>query len=226
MPTAAPSPGYLYGMPAGWTVQANGNEALTGNKPDPSFSGALTASGLLAESFDYNLAQLTNTLAVAGTVYASAIPLLTEQSVANLWYDVSTAGATLTASQCWCGLINSSGVLIGQSASQATIWATAGLGGSAAGGTALVAASTGSLSNLPAGTYYGIFVANGSTLPTFAALGITAELTNLNTTVAAANFNAASIATSVTTSASLVSASPFTLTSATLTSKRIWCGVS
>jgi hypothetical protein len=213
-------------MPLGWNVQANGNESLTGNKPDPSFSGALTASGLLAESFDYNLAQQTDTLAVAGTVYASLVTLATEQSVANLWYDVSTAGATLTASQSWCGLINSAGVLIGQSASQATIWATAGLGGSAAGGTALVASSTGSLSNLAAGNYYGIFVSTGSTLPTFAALGITAELTNLNTTVAAANFNAASIATGVTTSASLVSASPFTLTSATLTSKRIWVGVS
>jgi hypothetical protein len=216
-------------MPLGWNVQANGNEGLTGNKPDPSFSGALTASGLLAESYDFNLASLTDTLAVAGTVYASVIPLTTEQSVANLWYDVQAVGVTLTANQCWCGLINSAGLLIGQSAEQHTAWVSTGLGGSAAGGTPLVASSTGSLSNLPAGNYYGIFVYNGTTGPTFSALGLTSELTNINTTVAAANFNAASIATGVTTSASLVAAgltTPFTLTSATLTIKRIWCGVS
>jgi hypothetical protein len=225
MATAAPSPVYLQGMPMGWNVQANGNEALTGNKPDTSYSGALTASGLLAESFDSNMVSGGTLISAAGVPTVSAIQLLTEQSVQALWYDITVAGATLTTGDCWAFLLNSSGALIGQSADQHTIWQTGGIGGSAGAGTALVASSTGSLSNLPAGVYFGGVVCTGTTAPTFASGGADVGLSNINTTVAAANFNAASLTPAVTTSASLVAASPFVLTSATLVSKRLWMGV-
>jgi len=225
MAVAAPSPVYLQGMPMGWNVQANGNEALTGNKPDPSYSGDLTASGLLAESFGPNAVSGGVLLPSAGMPIVSAISLATEQSIANLWYDITVAGAGLVANQCWAFLINSSGVLLGASVNQATIWASGGVGGSAGGGTALVASSTGSLSNCPAGTYYGALVYNGTTSPTFASAGADVGLTNINTSVAAANFNAASLGGAITTAASLTAASPFNLTTATLVSKRIWMGV-
>jgi hypothetical protein len=216
--TAATNPQLV----AGWNIQVNGNEALTGNAPDLSLSSGLKNTGLLGYSFDPQTAQVPYLLAVAGSVYASAIPLAQENTVSKLWYDVTAAGATLTSGQCFALLFNSAGTLIGQSADQHTIWATAGLGGSAAGGTALVASATGSLSNLAAGTYYGAVVATGTTKPTFAASGADPLLVNAGLSAASANFLCAILATGVTTTPATV-----TMTSATVTgSSRIWFGLS
>jgi hypothetical protein len=225
MTTLAPDPSYYAGVPAANNVQNSGNTALTGNAPATSFSSDLKSSGLLAESVNFNDAVNTVILSVAnvtaGAVLASAIPLATENTVSKIWLDVTTAGGTLTSGDCWALLFNSSGTLIGKSASQHTAWQTAGLGGATAGGTTLTAVTTGSLSNLPAGVYYGGVVYTGTTAPTFACLTSSAELVNLGTTVAAANFRAAVVATGVTTTPANV-----TLTSATLAQQRLWVGLS
>lgn len=225
MTTKAPDPSYYAGVPAANNVQNSGNESLTGNSPASSFSSDLKSSGLLAESISFNDALSTVILSVAsvaaGGVLGSAVVLPTENTVTNIWLDVTTAGGTLTSGQCFALLFNSSGTLIGQSADQHTAWATAGMNGATAGACALTASSTGSLSNLPAGTYYGAVVYHGTTAPTFACATSTAELANVGTTVAAANFRAAVLATGVTTTPANV-----TLTSATLASQRLWVGLS
>ena len=224
MTTQVQSPNYYAGLPASWNAQTYINQNLTGNAPDTSISGDLTQSGLIAESFAYNLGTtpvLMSTATSAGSVLGTQITLPVESTVTNLWYDIAVAGGTLTANDCWALLFNSSGTLIGQSADQHTIWTTAGLGGSAAGGTALTASATGSLSNLPAGNYYGALVYTGTTAPTVSCLAVgSAELANINTSVANANFRAAVLATGVTTTPASV-----TLTSATLSKYRLWMGV-
>ena len=149
----------------------------------------------------------TAILGTAGSVYGSAITLAAPASIGNLWYDVTTAGATLTSGDCWALLFGPGGVLIGQSASQHTIWATAGLGGTAAGGTALVAATTGSLTSCPAGVYYGAVVATGSTLPTFATSGAPPAVYNAN--MGAAASKCAILATAVTTTPASVTPSSY-----------------
>jgi len=166
----------------------------------------------LGWSFDAAHASGTAILATGGSVYGVAINLPSTQTVSNLWYDITTAGGTLTSGDCWALLYNSAGTLIGQSADQHTIWATGGIGGSAGGGTALTASTTGSLTNLPAGTYYGAVVATGTTLPTFATSA--APQAAFNAHLAAASSRAAILATSITTTPANVTPSSFTQTGA------------
>ena len=181
---------------------------------------AQAAGPFLGWSFDAALASGTALLGVGGSVYGTAIPLPQGGTVAKLWYDITTAGATLTASSCWALLFSSAGKLIGKSADQSTIWATAGVGGSAATGTTLTAFTTGSLTALAAGTYYGAVVATGTTLPTFATSGAPAAVFNAN--LAAAVSRCAILATSVTTTPANVTPSSFSQTG----SLPIWMGVS
>jgi hypothetical protein len=162
----------------------------------------------LGWSFDQAHASGTAILGAAGSVYGVAVTLPKAATVSKLWYDITTAGATLTTGDCWALLFDSAGTLIGQSADQHTIWATAGVGGSATAGTALTASSAGSLTGLPAGTYYGAVVATGSTLPTFATCG--APQAAFNAGHAAAASRSAILATSVTATPADVTPSSFT----------------
>jgi hypothetical protein len=164
----------------------------------------------LGWSFDAAHASGTAILGTAGSVYGTAIQLPSPQTVSNLWYDITTAGGTLTSGDCWALLFNAAGTLIGQSADQHTIWATAGVGGTAAGGTALTASATGSLTSLPAGTYYGAVVATGTTLPTFATSA--APVGAFNAHLAAASSRSAILATAITATPANVTPSSFTTT--------------
>lgn len=134
----------------------------TSDTNDIADGGNANDFGLVAETFPiYSCATSGTILTTAGSVYGSAIFIREKVTISTLYMNVTVAGATLTAGQCWGLLYNSSGTLIGQSADQSTPWATAGLQTMA-----LAASATGSLT-LPAGMYWGACVATGTTLPTF-----------------------------------------------------------
>lgn len=89
--------------------------------------GAALDSSLLAWSYDANLVDGTLTTPTAGTVYVARIDVPRPISVTNLWFYVGTAGTGVTAlASCFLGLYSASNVLLGQTATQATAWATVG----------------------------------------------------------------------------------------------------
>lgn len=113
--------------------------------------------GLHAWTFDPANAAGSSTM-TAGTVYLAKVQLRRASYVTNLLATVGTAGATLTAGQCFAGLYNSSGTLIAGSADQATNWQSIG--------TKTMALTSGPYS-LAAGAYYIALLANGATPPQF-----------------------------------------------------------
>jgi hypothetical protein len=147
-----------------------------------------TQNQILADSFDFGYevesfpvyACASGTiLTTAGSVFGVALNVRRAFTATNLVMNVTVAGATLTASDCWGLLYNSAGTLLGQSADQSTLWATAGLQTMA-----LTAASTGAL-NLTPGLYWAAVVATGTTLPTFSR----AAMAGASVALAAAQYN-------------------------------------
>lgn len=94
---------------------------------DPAAFPAWSATdyGLVAWSFDPSAATSTYTLATAGVLYLAQLKVL-PGLVSNVVYDVTTAGGTLTASECFVG-VYSGGALVAQSADQSTAWASTGV---------------------------------------------------------------------------------------------------
>lgn len=166
-----------------------------------------TTDQILANSFDFGYEVETfpiyactagTILTTAGSVFGTALYVRRNYTVTNLVMNVTVAGGTLTAGDCWGLLYNSSGTLIGQSADQTTPWSTAGLQTMA-----LTASSTGSL-NLTPGLYWAGVVATGTTLPTFsrAAIGgasVALVAAQYNGQFSAAKARCAVLATSITT---------------------------
>lgn len=163
---------------------------------------------ILANSFDfgyevesfpvYACAASGTILTTAGSVFGVALTVRRAFTATNLVMNVTVAGGTLTAGDCWGLLYNSAGTLLGQSADQTTPWATAGLQTMA-----LTAASTGALSLTP-GLYWAGVVATGTTLPTFsrAAMGgasVALAAAQYNGQYSAAQARCAVLATSITT---------------------------
>jgi hypothetical protein len=155
--------------------------------------------GYEVESFPVASCAASGTiLTTAGSVFGVALIVRRSFTVTNLVMNVTVAGGTLTAGDCWGLLYNSAGTLIGQSADQTTPWQTAGLQTMA-----LTAASTGSLSITP-GLYWAGVVATGTTLPTFsrAAMGgasVALAAAQYNGQYSAALARCAVLATSITT---------------------------
>lgn len=154
--------------------------------------------GFQAWTFPPASAAATGTiLTTAGSVFGSAMLVRRRCTVSTLYANITVAGATLTASQCWGLLYSSDGDLRGQTAEQSTPWATAGLQSMA-----LTAAGAGLTLN--PGWYWGAVVATGTTLPTFSrsAMGsASAALASAfyNATVGAARSRCGVLATSITT---------------------------
>jgi hypothetical protein len=91
---------------------------------------------------------------------------------------INTGGATL--SNCFCGLYDANGNLIGQSTDQSGVWT-----GSGNVSAALSAVGTG-LSLVAGQFYYGCILTNGTTQPTFTrGPGVSALNVNLAATVGA-----------------------------------------
>lgn len=125
--------------------------------------GGISASdfGLTAWSFPISACAATGTiLTTAGSVFGSAIWVRRKVTVSHLVANITVAGATLTADQCWGLLYSSDGDLRGQSTQQATAWATAGL-------QSMELTAAGAGLTLQPGMYWGAVVATGTTLPTF-----------------------------------------------------------
>lgn len=114
-------------------------------------------SGLVAWAFDIVGATANSLLTTAGTLYLVRMHVPVACSVTNVLIQITTAGATLTASQCFAGLWNSAGTQIGITANQATLWQTAGL---------QTMALAGGPFTIPAGDYLVGFYYNGTTAPT------------------------------------------------------------
>jgi hypothetical protein len=112
-------------------------------------------------------------LTTAGSVFGNSIYVRGRTTVSTLFANVTVAGGTLTAGDCWGLLYNSAGTLLGQTADQTTPWQTAGLQAMT-----LTATTAGSLT-LPAGQYWAAVVATGTTLPTFSRSAMSAASVTL-----------------------------------------------
>jgi hypothetical protein len=124
--------------------------------------------GLLSWSYEPAHATGTYTLATAGTVYVVQLNV-NPRLVTNIVYDVTTAGGTLTASQCFVGLYQN-GVLLAASADQSTAWGSTG-----------VKVTALSAPVLPqGGPVYAAFVFNGTTGPTLASGATALGVGNVN----------------------------------------------
>lgn len=84
----------------------------------------LWGPGILASTVaDHSLASGTRNLTAANQFFAK-IPVLRPWTSANISYQITSAGATLT--HCFVSLYNSSGTLLVQSADQSAVWNTIG----------------------------------------------------------------------------------------------------
>lgn len=128
-------------------------------------------NNLLAWNYDPAVGGTTSTpLGANGTCYVQKLRIDKRVSVTNLHAWVITAGATLTANQCFAGLYNGSKALVASTADQSTAWASTG------GKT--MALAGGPFACDP-GTYYVVLMANGTTRPAFVRLASGAH--NINT---------------------------------------------
>jgi len=96
--------------------------------------------------------------APAGTVHFARVHLPVAASVTNVVLFCSTVGSGLTSGQCFAGLYNSAGTLIGTTADQSTNWTSTGT---------KAMALTGGPFACAAGDYLVGFFYNGTTAPTF-----------------------------------------------------------
>lgn len=93
----------------------------------------------------------------SGSIRMIKIILRRPATITNIMIGISTAGASLTASQCFVGLYTSAGTRVGLSADQSTNWTT--------NGTKSIALTT--PYSAAAGSYYVAILANGTTIPNF-----------------------------------------------------------
>jgi hypothetical protein len=100
----------------------NGSQWVPNDGPEPA------DLGYAGEAYDPAAMSGTTGIALttAGTVYLIKIPVRTLKSVTNIRMHIITAGATLTAGECFAGLYSSAGALIATTADQSVNWAATG----------------------------------------------------------------------------------------------------
>lgn len=113
--------------------------------------------GLVGWSADPTWAPATGAAPASGASRLVRVMVPTAATITNIVGVIITAGATLTASQSWIGLYDTSFNRLGVSATQHTAWTTTGIKTMAL--TTPYAAA--------AGEYYVAFVSNGTTIPQF-----------------------------------------------------------
>jgi len=124
------------------------------NAPPPQWQASDYA--LQAWAFDPDLGVATSTpLATAGVAFLVGLQLRQQTLISNIVTFLVTAGATLTAGQCFAGVYNSAGTQQGVTADQSVNWAGTGV---------LTMALTAPVT-LPAGTYRVAYLFNGTTGP-------------------------------------------------------------
>lgn len=142
--------------------------------------------GFLSWSFDPALG-IGSLAATAGQIQLVKLKLPGGPvTITNLHLYIATSGATLTASQCYAMLYGPTGVLLSQTAQQATLWQSSGLKTMA-----LTAAQV-----LNSGYCYVGFYSNGTTQPAFLR---GTSISGSNTNLSAPNFRFATGATVTTT---------------------------
>lgn len=117
-----------------------------------------------------------------GTVYLIKVNVRNGGTATNIVATVAVAGSTLTAGQCFAGVYNTSGTLLGATADQSGAWVSIG--------TKTMAISGGPLT-LAAGSYYVALLANGTTPPQFqrnVSAVATASLLNVGLTASTGRF--------------------------------------
>lgn len=184
----------------------------------PLYPGALRYTwdasdhGLLAATSPPHLCTGSTVMGTGGRIEFAKIRVPQPVSVTNIVMSLITAGATLTAGQCFAALYTGASALVGVTADQASAW------GSGAPKNVTMALASGPFS-LSAGNYYVAFWFNGTTGPTWARAGaIDASLVNIGT--ATPNLMFGSADTSITTTA------PGTLGAQTVRSAAWWVGLS
>jgi len=147
--------------------------------------------GFLGWTFPTVNAVGSTAIPTAGVLYLQRIRRVATGTVTNIVIYVGTAGNTLTAGQCGAALYTAAGVRLGQTADQATAWASTGLKTMAISG-GPVAVTAGDL-------YVGLWF-NGTTGPALTRGGTFAgAMSNAGQT--APNFSHASADSGVTTTA-------------------------
>ncbi len=130
-------------------------------------------------------------LPTAGTLVLRRIRRVPAGSVSTITTHVAVAGSALTAGQCFAALYTAAGVLIAQTADQASAWASTGL---------KAMPLAGGPYPLTAGDYYiGVWF-NGTTGPAIIRSGSVSSVVT-NAGLSAPNLDAASANTGVTTAA-------------------------
>lgn len=178
-PTSNPTGGGVFYAASGaptWR-DPNGNiwTLTPGNTQGPMDQGLIAWS---IAPYDVN-GQIQPT---GGVIQLVKVLIRTATTITNVIANVSTAGATLTASQCFAGLYDFTGTRQGVTADQSTSWNSTGLKTMAL--TTPYAA--------PAGSYWIALVSNGTTQPNFSGgtgtPALTAALVNVGATVSTARF--------------------------------------
>lgn len=138
-------------------------------------------AGFLAWNYDIGeLGGSQSVLTTAGVMYLIKVNVRVAISVTNVSYYVFTAGATLTSGQCFAGLYNSAGTLIGTSADQSAAWTSTGL---------KTTALTGGPFAVSAGFVWVAFLFNGTTAPSLVRNGTpNGNILNSGFTVSTARF--------------------------------------
>lgn len=137
--------------------------------------------GLTAWTYDPAMGASGTILATAGTVNFARIHIPFGGPISNIWVLLTSAGTTLTASQCFAGLYNTAGTLLASTADQSTAWGTSG--------TKSMALTGAPITVTPADYLVGFF-ANGTILPTF--LRAVSQNANINLSNANSRFGTAS----------------------------------
>ncbi|MFK0015749.1 hypothetical protein [Streptomyces sp. NPDC091027] len=115
----------------------------------------------------------------SGGIRMARVRLRRAATIGWIWMHITTAGATLTANQCFAGLYTTAGTRVAVTADQSANWTSIG-----DKKMALTAPY-----NAPAGEYFIAFVANGTTIPQFtAASNNTSSGLNMNVTGASLRF--------------------------------------
>lgn len=165
---------------------------------DVNDGGQASDFGLTAWTFPiYGCGSSGTILTTAGSVFGSALTIRRRTTVSTLCANITVAGATLTAGDCWGLLYSSDGDLRGQTADQTTPWQTAGF-------QEMALTAKGAGLTLDPGQYWCAVVATGATLPTFsrsamASASVTLGQAFYNAGAGAAKSKCGVLATSITT---------------------------
>lgn len=216
------SSNWFTNTPSGAMVISGGVYNFVSGLTVASTSGAWqpSDSSLVSWTFDpVGAGQNTFQLGTAGTGYGAAFKVGSAAAISTLYMVLQTAGVTLTASQCFVAVFNSSGTLLGSASTNsaatdlATVWA-----GATGLITCTLTVASGQSLTLPAGKYWACAFFNGTTGPKLFSAAPSPYFTAVNAGITGSSSRAATLFTGATTAVP---------TSATFTAggEALWFGI-